>query len=159
MKLSRKMILVPEEEYLQLTQTNSVGEKPAEKCAKIDESTENLTKMKQSGKKCTKTEQPRQKSTKIGALIENSTQTESALDKNPIQTKWGFGKRTKIDQMHKRRTKFTQQPEKCTKFTRLPEKCTKPTQLQKNLQKPLSQLNRGVPLASHLYTLVGYPFK
>ena len=26
MKLSRKMILVPEEEYLQLTQTNSVGE-------------------------------------------------------------------------------------------------------------------------------------
>ena len=61
MKLSRKMILVPEEEYLQLTQTNTG--KPEEKCTKMDESI----------KKCTKVEQPRQKSTKIGASTENST--------------------------------------------------------------------------------------
>ena len=84
------MILVPEEEYLQLTQTNSVGEKPAEKCTKMDESAENFTIMNQMDTKCTKVEQPRQKSTKIGASTENSTQTESALDENPIQTKWGF---------------------------------------------------------------------
>ena len=76
-------------------------------------------------------QQPRQKSTKIGASTENSTQTESALDENPIQTKWGFEKRTEIDQPNKKRTKFTQPPEKRTKFTQLPEKCAKSTQLQK----------------------------
>ena len=35
MKLSRKMILVPEEEYLQLTGTQNEGEKPTEKSAKL----------------------------------------------------------------------------------------------------------------------------
>ena len=71
MKLSRKMILVPEEEYLQLKQKNSVGEKPTENCTKMDEFTENFTKITQSYKKCTKMEQPRQKSTKIDASTEN----------------------------------------------------------------------------------------
>ena len=52
MKLSRKMILVPEEEYLQLTQT-STG-KPEEKCTKMDESAENFTIMNQTDKKCKK---------------------------------------------------------------------------------------------------------
>ena len=74
------------------------------------------------------------------ASTENSTETESALDENPIQTKWGFEKRTKIDQPNKACTKFTQLPEECTKFTQLPEKCTKSTQLQK-FKKPLNQLN------------------
>ena len=89
MKLSRKMILVPEEEYLQLTQTNTG--KLEEKCTKTDEITEKFAKM----------QQPRQKSTKIGASTENSTQTESALDGNPIQSKWEFEKRTEIDQPYK----------------------------------------------------------
>ena len=59
------MILVPEEEYLQLTQINTG--KPEEKCKKMDESVENFTKMNQFGEKCAKMEQSRQKSTKLGA--------------------------------------------------------------------------------------------
>ena len=126
MKLSRKMILVPEEEYLQLTQTNTG--KPEEKCTKMYESAENFTIMNQMDTKCTKVEQPRQKSTKIGASTENSTQTESALDENPIQTKWGFEKRTKIDQPNIKGTKLTQLPEKCAKSTPLQKISTKTTQ-------------------------------
>ena len=52
MKLSRKMILVHEEEYIQLTQTNTG--KPEEKCTKMYESAEKWTKMSQSGEKCEK---------------------------------------------------------------------------------------------------------
>ena len=110
MKLSRKMILVPEEEYLQLTQTNTG--KPEEKCTKMDEITEKFA----------------EKSTKIGASTENSTQTESALDENPIQSKWEFEKRTEIDQPYKKRTKFTQLPEKQTKSAQLQRFFTKSTQ-------------------------------
>ena len=84
------------------------GEKPEEKSAKTDEITGKFAKI----------QQPRQKSTKIGASTENSTQ--SALDENPIQSKWEFEKRTEIDQPYK----------KCTKFTQLPEKQTKSAQLQ-----------------------------
>ena len=105
MKLSRKMILVPEEEYLQLTGTYNEGEKPEEKCTKMDEITEKFAKM----------QQLRQKSTKIGASTENSTQTESAIHENPIQSKWEFEKRTEIDQPYKNLTKFSQLPEKQTK--------------------------------------------
>ena len=134
MKLSRKMILVPEEEYLQLTQTNTG--KPEEKCTKMDESAENFTIM----------QQPRQKSTKIGASTENSTQTESALDENPIQSKWEFEKRTEIDQPNKNRTKFTQWPEKHPKFTQLPEIRTTSTQLQKFFTKTTQPVKpRGPP--------------
>ena len=144
MKLSRKMILVPEEEYLQLTQTNTG--KPEEKCTKTGESAENFTIMNQMDTKCTKVEQPRQKSMKIGASTENSTQTESVLDENPIQTKWGFEKRTKIDQPNKKRTKFTQPPEKHAKFTQLPEKCAKSTPLQKISTKTTQPVKpRGPP--------------
>ena len=116
MKLSRKMILVPEEKYLQLTQTNTG--KPEEKCTKTDEITEKFAKM----------QQPRQKSTKIGASTENSTQTESALDGNPIQSKWEFEKRTEIDQPYKNLTKFSQLPEKQTKSAQLKKFFTKSTQ-------------------------------
>ena len=107
MKLSRKMILVPEEEYLQLTQTNTG--KPEEKCTKTDEITEKFAKM----------QQPRQKSTKIGASTENSTQTESALDGNPIQSKWEFEKRTEIDQPYKNLTKFSQLTDKICPVTKI----------------------------------------
>ena len=61
------MTLVPEEEYLRLTQTNSAGEKPAEKCTKMEEFTENFTNMNQMDNRCTKMEQSMQKSTKTGA--------------------------------------------------------------------------------------------
>ena len=47
------MILVPEEEYLQLTQTNGDGGN-LKKSTKIDEFTENFTKMNQSGKSAQK---------------------------------------------------------------------------------------------------------
>ena len=116
MKLSRKMILVPEEEYLQLTQTNTG--KTEEKCTKMDEITEYFAKM----------QQPRQKSTEIGASTENSTQTESAIHENPIQSKWEFEKRTEIDQPYKNRTKFSQLPEKQTKSAQLQKFFTKSTQ-------------------------------
>ena len=59
------MILVPEEEYLQLTGTQNEGKKPIGKSAKMDEITEKFTKMNQPDKKFTKMEQPREKSTKI----------------------------------------------------------------------------------------------
>ena len=118
MKLSRKMILVPEEEYLQLTGKQHEGEKPEEKCTKTDEITEKFAKM----------QQPRQKSTKIGASTENSTQTESALDDNPIQSKWEFEKLTEIDQPYKNCTKFTELPEKQTKSAKLQKFFTKSTQ-------------------------------
>ena len=50
MKLSRKMILVPEEEYLQLTGTYNEGEKPEEKCTKMDGSEKSLQKCNSQGK-------------------------------------------------------------------------------------------------------------
>ena len=112
------MILVPEEEYLQLTGTQNEGQKPEEKCTKMDEITEMFAKM----------QHPRQKSTKIGASTENSTQTESVLDENPIQSIWEFEKRTEIDQPYKKRTKFTQFPEKQTKSAQLQKFFTKSTQ-------------------------------
>ena len=101
--------------------------------------------MNQTDKKCTKMQQPRQKSTKIGASTENSTQTESVLDENPIQTKWGFEKRTEIDQPNKKRTKFTQLQKKMQSLLSCQKNVQNLLRYKKFLQKPLNQLNRGAP--------------
>ena len=68
-------------------------------------------------------------------------------------------KRTKFTQLQEKRTKLTQLPKKRTKFTQLPEKCTKSTQLQKFFTKTTQPVKPRGPLESHLYPLVGYPFK
>ena len=60
MKRSRKKILVHEEEYLQLTGTQNEGEKPPEKSAKMDETTEKWSKMNQPDKEFVKMEQLRE---------------------------------------------------------------------------------------------------
>ena len=44
------MILVPEEEYLQLTRTQNEGEKPPEMSAKMNETAEKWSKMNQPDK-------------------------------------------------------------------------------------------------------------
>ena len=115
MKHSRKMVLIPEDEYKQLTESSPV----IKSLTKSSPVTENLTKSIPVTENLTKSIPVTENLTKSSQLIEKVTQTEPMVASFPIESKCDF--------------------QNCVKRKTVQKKITKTSPAKKNLTQSMSR--------------------